>query len=150
MPAAHEDEMQRRIQQLEDQVARLTEAQQPTGHRCVRIRSKTVLLGLPLYDIAVGPAHSLGEFRGIARGWFAFGDIALGGIAIGGVAVGLLSAGGLAFGGIVAVGGAAVGGVAIGGAAAGVLAIGGAAIGYAAYGGGALSLGHLLQGSPPS
>lgn len=110
-----------------------------------RYRTKATLFGLPLIDIAIGPAE--GELRGKARGIIAIGDTAFGGIAmggaaagvvaIGGLAIGLFAIGGLALGILAGLGGGATGVLAAGGGALGVLASGGGAIGYAAQGGGA-------------
>jgi len=110
-----------------------------------RYRSKARLFGLPVVDVAVGPAN--GQTRGVARGIIAVGDIAIGGIALGGVSIGVVPVGGLAlglcsFGGssiglLTAMGGLAVGGMAVGGAAFGVLAVGGGAVGIFAQGAGA-------------
>jgi hypothetical protein len=118
-----------------------------------RYRSKATLFGLPVIDIAIGPAN--GELRGKARGIIAIGDIASGGIAIGGLAcgivavgglaVGLFSIGGLALGLLTAIGGLAIGALAAGGGAVGLLANGGGAAGLYAQGGGALGL-HVRDG----
>lgn len=116
-------------------------------YRGIRKRSATRILGMPLYDIAVGPDPEKGERKGHARGFFAYGDIATGVFAAGGFARGIFAFGGLAvgvitFGGasaglLLAMGGAAIGGIAIGGAAAGGVAIGAASFGYYALGSGA-------------
>jgi hypothetical protein len=118
-----------------------------------RYRSSARLFGLPVVDIAIGPAN--GELRGKARGIIAIGDIASGGlalggasfgiVAIGGLAVGVFAAGGLAIGLVSATGGMAIGGLAAGGGAAGVLASGGGAAGIYAQGGGALGV-HIRDG----
>jgi hypothetical protein len=122
--------------------------------RSIRIKSEITVLGWPLYHIALGPRPEYGEFRGVARGVFAVGDVAIGGIAFGGMAcggvafggmaLGLCSFGGMAIGLLSAIGGAAIGGVAVGGAAAGGLATGGGALGFAAQGGGAI--GYYARG----
>jgi len=114
-------------------------------YRGKRYRSKTRMMGLPLIDIAMGPAAN--EPKGKARGFIAIGDEATGWLAIGGMARGMVAIGGLAmgvfsFGGMsiglgAAVGGAAIGGFAAGGAALGGVTSGGGAIGYVAQGGGA-------------
>lgn len=112
----------------------------------VRKRSAYVFLGMPLYDVAMGPDLAHGQMRGHAKGAVAIGDIAtsvfaLGGIArgvfaLGGVAVGLCSFGGLSIGLVSAIGGAALSlGLAIGGGALGTVAIGGGAVGQYAVGG---------------
>ncbi len=111
----------------------------------IRKRSKIKILGLPLYDIALGPDFAEGTNRGHARGIVAIGDIASGIISIGGISNGcLLAIGGCSFGSI-AIGGFAVGGLAIGGAAVGIIAMGGAALGLCAIGGGAFGE-HVLSG----
>jgi len=137
------EQLYQRIKALEQKV----EAVQPTSQHGVRKRSETRILGLPLYDIALGPNPITGEKRGQARGFLAIGDVAVGVVAIGGLAIGVLSIGGCAIGlvaalggcsfGALACGGLAVGGVALGGAAIGVVAVGGGAFGYYAMGGGA-------------
>ena len=118
-----------------------------------RYTSPTVVFGLPLVSVAMGPAE--GERRGhakgiiaigdIATGWFALGGVARGIIAIGGMAIGIVSFGGMSLGliafggwalGGIATGGGAVGGIAHGGGAAGFIARGGGAVGYYAAGGG--------------
>jgi predicted RNase H-like HicB family nuclease len=126
--------------------------------RGVRKRSATMICGLPLYDIAIGPNPETGEVRGRARGIVAIGDIATGWLALGGLAKGIVALGGLALGGIVfgggaigvvglggfavgllaALGGFAMGGIAGGGIAIGGVAVGGIAIGYYACGGAAV------------
>lgn len=140
--------------ELESQVHKLTAV---IGQAGVRRRSETIFMGLPLYDIALGPDPERGEVRGHARGVFACGDIATGVFALGGLARGLIAVGGVAFGGVavggcavglllalggfalgtIALGGGAVGLVALGGGAVGLVAIGGGAVGYYAFGGGA-------------
>jgi len=119
----------------------------PRTIRGIRITSKQVVCGRPLYDIAIGPDLAKGQIRGHARGVIAIGDIATGVVALGGVARGLIAFGGVALGGLTfggvsvglaAIGGAAIGVVALGGGAVGVIAAGGMAIGYFACGGNAL------------
>ena len=44
--------------------------------RGIRKRSKSTLLGWPVYDIAIGPDPKKGEHRGHAKGIIAIGDIA--------------------------------------------------------------------------
>ncbi|MBI5864017.1 MAG: hypothetical protein HZB38_05840 [Planctomycetes bacterium] len=117
-----------------------------------RYRSGTVVFGLPLVDIALGPSGN--ESRGHARGIIAIGDIATGWVALGGVARGLIAVGGVAVGGFTfggfsaglfgAIGGAAIGGLALGGGAAGGIAAGGVAAGAVAQGG--LAVGWLARG----
>lgn len=149
-----------REQMLEERVATLERqlAMGPTMRRArsVRKRSEATILGMPLYDIAMGPNFETGEIRGHARGFIAVGDIAtgvlaMGGVArgvvaFGGVAIGAFSFGGLSIGVIAAIGGAAIGGVALGGAAIGLVAIGGGAVGYYAVGGGAFGE-HVINGA---
>ena len=107
------------------------------GNRCCRgfcyeYRSWRTVFGLPLVHIRLG-----GRWAGVARGFFAVGNIAVGVFAVGGIAVGAVTFGGLAFGLLLALGGAALGGVSVGGLAVGLLAIGGAAVGVFALGGSA-------------
>ena len=119
-----------------------------------RYATKTIIFGLPLIHVALGPHEDekFGRARGIiaigdvatgwlaiggtARGIFAFGGFALGIVTMGGLSIGLLAMGGGAIG-AVAFGGGAVGGIAIGGGAVGIIAQGGGALGYYAQGGGA-------------
>lgn len=103
--------------------------------RSVRYESPAQLFGLPVVSIAQGPDVNLGQKRGHAIGWFAFGDIATGAIAIGGIARGLIAVGGVAVG-IFAVGGLAMGIAAgVGGLATGYFAVGGIAVGGQIVGG---------------
>lgn len=124
-----------------------------------RYRSKAMLFGLPVIDVALGPHGS--ERRGRARGIIAIGDLAYGWLAIGGIARGIVAIGGLAIG-IFSVGGGAVGlltadggfaaslGLANGGLAVGTISTGGLAVGAIAQGGlavgisarGGLAIGH--------
>lgn len=106
------------------------------GYRGVRKTSSVKILGLPLYDIAMGPDPAKGCMRGHACGIIAIGDTARGVLAFGGVATGVIAIGGLALG-VLAFGGCAIGGIALGGGAVGGVAIGGGAVGYYATGGGA-------------
>jgi hypothetical protein len=118
-------DLERRVKELEDQIAVMRRA----GRRNLRKRSSSTILGLPAYDVAIGPDPFSGELRGHARGFLAVGDIATGVIAVGGLARGVVAFGGVAlgligFGGLslalgLAIGGLAVGGVALGGGAAG-------------------------------
>ena len=136
-------ETEQRIKALEAEVGALRRGI-PKGFRK---RASFELLGLPAYDIALGPDPATGAMRGHAKGFLAIGDLATGVIAIGGLARGLVAMGGAAFGvfslggfslGLAfAFGGCALGGVAVGGAAGGGVAVGGAAVGVYAMGGGA-------------
>jgi hypothetical protein len=110
-----------------------------------RYQSKTVVFGLPLVHIALGPYED--EPYGEARGIIAIGDVATGWLAIGGTARGIFAIGGFAFGivtfgglsiGLIAAGGGALGGAALGGGAVGLIASGGGAVGIVAQGGGAV------------
>ena len=126
----------KRDAQLEDYFART-----PRG---TRRRASWNLLGMPFYDIAIGPDPDKKEIRGRAKGFIAIGDRALGviaignfargGIAIGWAALGLVSIGGIAVGPLVAVGVLAFGGLAFGGVAAGPVAVGADATGIYACG----------------
>lgn len=137
-------EMERRIRELEAEVARLRAG---GGYRTVRHRSAAEFGGLPLLAIATGPDPAKGQRRGHARGIVAIGDVAtgvfaIGGVArglvaLGGVAVGIVSFGGTSLGALAAAGGLAIGTVAVGGGAAGWTALGGGAVGTYACGGGA-------------
>lgn len=127
------NQTQAKIEALEKEVAIL---KQTVPFRGIRKRSKTVICGLPLYDIATGPDAERGEMRGHARGIIAIGDLATGFFALGGMARGFLAIGGGAIG-VIALGGGAIGLVALGGGAIGLLAFGGAALGFVAFGGGA-------------
>lgn len=132
---------------MDDALAALTPAQRELLMRAgVRRRSANEFLGLPWYDVALGPDPARGQARGHAKGVIAVGDIAtglvaFGGIArglfaFGGVALGLFSFGGLSVGLLGAVGGAALSlGMALGGGALGSVAVGGAAVGHYAIGG---------------
>lgn len=112
--------------------------------RGVRKQSSIRILGLPLYQIAMGPDLEAGEMRGHARGIVAIGDLATGIVALGGVARGVFALGGLAVG-LVAFGGAALGGLlAVGGGAIGFVALGGGALGCYACGGAAAGA-HVLS-----
>jgi hypothetical protein len=136
-------QLEKRVAELEQEMARL----RGQTFRGLRRRSLVEVMGLPLYDIAIGPDLQKGEVRGHARGFIAIGDlatgvIALGGlcrgvIAIGGLAAGLVSVGGVSLGLLLGLGGVALGGAAIGGFAAGGAALGGFGVGYYACGGAA-------------
>jgi len=143
-----------------------------------RFRSKATLFGLPVIDLAVGPAgnEKRGSARGIiavgdtAVGWIAIGGFARGIVAVGGITIGIFPLGGIAVGLLTAIGGLAmslgsangglsVGGISCGGFAAGIIAQGGAAFGVFARGGFAVGrpspfvFGHLrwlLGGFPPT
>ena len=139
------EDLERRVRELEQEVARLKGR---GAYRSIRKRAQFQIMGLPAYDIALGPDPSKGEWRGHAKGFLAVGDIAtgvlaLGGlargfVALGGLALGVLTFGGLSLGLLAALGGLAVGGLALGGGAVGGVALGGGAAGYYACGGGAV------------
>lgn len=97
-----------------------------------RHTSATVIFGLPLLHIALGPHGD--ERVGRARGIIAIGDYARGWLAIGGFSRGLIAMGGFAVG-VVAVGGGAIGALSVGGLAIGIAASGGIALGGAVGGG---------------
>jgi len=99
-------------------------------------KSSRTLLGLPLVHVAIGPREGLPATRGIAKGWFAVGDISFGVVfSLGGLAVGGLSVGGLSVG-VLALAGLSVGIWSVGGLAIGVFTVGGGAIAaWAASGG---------------
>src|SRR5262249_25986175 len=98
-------QLTRRVQQLEQEAARLRAAlassaktPQRRGPKVpipknpakpIRKRSRTQFWGLPLWEIASGPDQRRGETRGHARAVFAVGDIADGLVAIGGIARGV-------------------------------------------------------------
>lgn len=159
------DELRDRVAMVEqkltglEEAARLTAAARavPARFRSVRMRSKSELLGIPLWEVAMGPDFLRGERRGHAKAIFAIGDIATGlvalggvargGVCLGGVAMGLVTVGGLSFGFLAAVGGCAVGlGLSVGGLAVGAVAVGGLAVGLLALGGNAV--GVLDFGAP--
>ncbi|WP_339911026.1 hypothetical protein [Symmachiella dynata] len=130
------EDLEARVEKLEHELQ--VEQNSHKAKKSVRARSHKKLLGVPLYDVAIGPDFESGEARGHAKGIFAIGDqatgviavggIAQGGVAIGGLACGLLSLGGCAFGLLGVVGGVALGGFAYGGVAIGLKAIGGVAV----------------------
>ena len=141
-----ERDLQQRVEQLEQEVARLRGG--TAGFvRGVRYRSSAAIGDWPLLAVSIGGDPERGEMRGHARGVFAIGDIATGVVALGGLArglvaigelaVGAFSFGGLSLGVLAAVGGVAIGSLAIGGAAAGGVAMGGGAVGAYACGGAA-------------
>jgi len=144
MPLEDRRALEQRVRDLEAEVARLRQAGRARG---VRRRAAFTILGLPAWDVALGPAPELGEVRGHARGFLAVGDVATGVLAIGGIArgalafggvsIGLVTWGGVSLGLLLTVGGAAAGGAALGGGAIGGVAIGGGAVGWYAMGGGA-------------
>ncbi|MCM2332723.1 MAG: hypothetical protein NDI82_02110, partial [Anaeromyxobacteraceae bacterium] len=153
MPLEDRRALEQRVRDLEAEVARL---RQGGRGRSVRRRATWTILGLPAWDVALGPAPEAGEVRGHARGFVAVGDVAtgvlaLGGIArgvlaLGGVSVGLVTWGGLSLGLLLGMGGAAVGGAAFGGGALGGVAVGGGAVGWYALGGGAAGA-HVVSGT---
>ena len=117
-------------------------ADEPERGMARRYESKARFLGLPLVSIAFGPDPVRGERRGIARGWFAMGDVAIGGFAMGGVAIGFVSSGGIGLG-LLSLGGIAIGVLSFGATAVGLVAIGALAGGwFVAVGGCALA--HML------
>lgn len=146
MPFEDRRALEERVQSLESELAALRAGRGPG--RGIRHRARFTILGLPAWDVALGPAPDGSSVRGHARGFLAVGDVATGVVALGGIARGLLAFGGVALGGVtfgglslgllLAIGGAAVGGVAVGGGAAGGAAVGGAAAGVYAAGGGAV------------
>lgn len=138
------EQLQHKVDALEREVAAMKFG---CGRRGVRKRSNHYVLGLPWYDIALGPDPDTNEFRGHARGIIAIGDVATGIFAMGGVARGFVAFGGIALGAItlggcsigvlIGIGGLAIGLLALGGGAIGLVAVGGGALGYYACGGGA-------------
>jgi len=145
-----EQELEKRVETLERELAALRGGRRPS----VRRRASWGIGDLPLYEVAVGPDPARGEARGHAKGIIAIGDIATGVVALGGWARGLLAIGGLAtgvvslggasFGVLLAVGGLAIGGLSMGGGAAGFVAVGGGAAGEYACGGGAVGT-HVVS-----
>jgi len=104
-----------------------------------RYESRASLLGLPLVSIAFGPDAARGETRGVAKGWFAMGDVAIGGLAIGGASAGVVAIGGVGVG-LISLGGIVIGGLAFGGTTIGVFSVGALALGWGlAIGGCALA-----------
>lgn len=138
-------DLRAKLDRLEQEVESLKRRSQSPGLKPVRRRSKGTFLGLPWYDVALGPDFERGERRGYAKGILAIGDVACGGLAFGGLACGLLSVGGVSFGLIGALGGLALGCFAMGGAAIGAVAFGGAVIGYYALGGAAIAAEPLKE-----
>jgi hypothetical protein len=144
--------LEQRVRDLEAEVARLRQGQGPP--RSVRRRASWTILGLPAWEVALGPAPDGSSPRGHARAFFALGDVATGVFALGGLARGLFAVGGAAFGVVafgglsvgllLAVGGGAFGGLAIGGGAVGGAALGGGAAGWYAMGGGAAGV-HVVS-----
>ncbi len=132
----------------------LVEVVSRSGQWGRRYRTKATLFGLPVIDVALGPApgERVGRARGIialgdsATGFLAFGGFARGFVACGGMAIGIFSCGGLSLG-VSALGGLAMGGLATGGFALGVVASGGAAMGFMARGG--LPMGYYAAGGAP-
>lgn len=147
-----------RQQSLEQRISEL-EKQLDGGRRAnrtsIRKRSKSQPLGLPLFDVAIGPDAETGELRGHARGWIAIGDVATGVFALGGLAQGVIAVGGLSWG-LVGVGGCTLGLLAaVGGVAAGCFALGGVAVGLWSMGGVAIDVFSVAASpgngpSPPS
>lgn len=117
-------------------------------------RSKTMVFGVPLVDIALGFDPNTGRTH-TAKGLVAIGDkavgvvaigrYALGVVAVGVVACGLFALGGAVLGILAAAGGLAVGGLSFGAVAVGVIAVGDVAIGV--YSGGGRTWGIHLFGS---
>lgn len=150
------ESLEKRVKELEAQVAAMGGARTGAMMRGIRRRSQWEIAALPFYDIALGPDPAKGEYRGHARGFIAIGDmasgvIAIGGlargvVALGGLALGIVSFGGLSLGVLVAAGGLAIGSLALGGGALGGIAIGGGAVGYYACGGGAAGE-HVVSAS---
>jgi hypothetical protein len=136
------ESLQDRVDELEREVAVLRWGQ---GQRTVRRRSGGTFLGIPVWEVALGPDPENNEAFGHARAIVAIGDVATGVIAIGGVALGGITIGGCSIGLLAALGGLAVGTLALGGAAIGLIAFGGGAVGYVAIGGGAF--GHYACGA---
>ncbi len=140
------DKLRQRISDLQAEVDRLKFGLRRSGQRH---RSEVTVLGLPLYDIAIGPDLDQNEIRGHAKGIIAIGDTATGVVACGGFARGVFAFGGGAIGLLIACGGGAIGGVSLGGGALGLIAFGGLAIGGFAAGGaaiGAVAIGSLAVG----
>ena len=102
------------------------------NHFQFEYKSRRTLFGLPLVHVRFGHRGF-----GVARGFFALGNVAVGVFALGGISLGVFSLGGISLGLLLALGGMSVGGVAVGGCAVGLLALGGCAVGWLAVGGGA-------------
>jgi hypothetical protein len=163
------DDLQRRIEQLEEENQRLREKLEPLlggpenpcfdptkFQRAYQRMMLTVML--PLYVcamLAVPLSLSARKFlprmyvAGVPLADFAgigtrHPGIGFGIMAFGGLAVGVVAFGGGAVG-VLAVGGGAVGILAIGGGSFGVIALGGGAVGIVAVGGGALGYYALGQ-----
>ena len=84
---------------VQDALAALTPEQRRLLVRFgVRRRSEREFLGLPFYDIAMGPDPMSGQARGHAKGVIAIGDVATGIVALGGIARGVFALGGVALG----------------------------------------------------
>jgi hypothetical protein len=110
----------------------------------MRYQSKVTIGGLPFISIDFGPDPQRNEFRGVARGVIAIGDVALGFLALGGFSIGVISIGGFGIG-VISLGGLSIGLLAsLGGFSIGWLAYGGLAIGYRAFAG--LAIGAYPQG----
>jgi len=132
----------RALQRIREEEGGLAAGRATTGSSSalvapVEFRTKATFLGWPWIHVRVGGSSS-GK-PGIAKGWFALGDMAIGGfLAVGGLAVGPVSFGGASLG-LLSVGGAAAGVCALGGLGVGLWAVGGVAVGYLATGGCALA-----------
>ena len=111
-----------------------------------RYESRASLLGLPLVSIAFGPDAARGETRGVAKGWFAMGDVAIGGLAIGGASAGVVAIGGVGVG-LISLGGIVIGGLAFGGTTIGVFSVGALALGWGLAIGGCALAHHLAIGA---
>lgn len=142
------DELQQRVVQLERLLKRESRApgvKAGAAQKSIRLKSKRQLWGLPVYDIAFGPAPDGSSRKGHAKGIIAIGDHATGVVAIGGLAQGVIAVGGLSWG-LFTVGGCTIGlAAALGGVAMGGIAVGGVAIGIQAFGGVAIAALPALQ-----
>jgi hypothetical protein len=98
-------DLEKRVAVLEAEVTRLRRRQRYG----IRRRSKTMVGGWPLWEIAVGPDLERGQMRGHAKAIIAIGDMATGVVAIGGLAGGVIAFGGLSLGLGLAIGGLAIG-----------------------------------------
>jgi RNA polymerase sigma factor (sigma-70 family) len=115
-------------------------------------RSKTTLLGLPLWHVRldVSATSTKPVVAWVAVGdyavgvLFALGTVSVGGVSVGAVSVGLIDVGTVALG-AVSIGAVPVGLLAVGTVSAGLVAFGGVAFGWRAAGG-AAAFGHELAG----
>ena len=98
-------------------------------------KSSRTIFGMPLVHIRLGNRGA-----GVARGFFAIGNVAVGVFALGGIAIGAITFGGMSLGLLLGLGGLAFGGIAVGGLAVGLLALGGSAVGLFAVGGAAYGM----------